>query len=137
MLQVHYRRVVARLPEEDLTGFISMWDPCHIDFVRAPRTGGALVDAVLATREGAIFDWFTMGFTHASLESSDAGVRILLSDLRYGFDDDPKISVFTAEGLVDEGKRLIAPLIMRQMRPTTVDARLRNLFNLTYGYCRG
>lgn len=137
IFQVHYRRVVARLPDEDRTGFISMWDPCLIDFQSAPRTTGPLLDSVLATREGAIFDWFTMGFTHASLESSDAGVRVLLSDLRYGFDDDPRISVFTAEGVVEDGKRLASPLSMRQMRPSTSNPRMRNLFNLAYGYCRG
>lgn len=137
IFQVHYRRVVARLPNEDRAGFVSMWDPCLIDWHSAPRSSDALIDQVLATREGSIFDWFTMGFTHASLETTAEGIAVLLSDLRYGFDDDPRISVFSAEGLIGKTSTLVEPLAMRQIRPSAGDPRMRNLFNLVYGYCRG
>ena len=137
IFQIHYRRVVARLPHEDMTGFLSMWDPCHINWQTARNHRGGSVEAVLATREGKIFNWFTLGFTHASLDSTDEGTRVLLSDLRYGFDDDPRTSVFAAEGLIDKTNSLITPLAMRQVRPSAADPRMRNLFRLAYGYCRG
>jgi inner membrane protein len=137
IFQIHYRRIVARLPNEDKAGFLSMWDPCHINWQTAPNHTGALIEAVLATREGAIFDWFTLGFTHASVEPSSAGTTLLLSHLRYGFDDDPRNSVFAAIGLIDATNALAAPLVMRQVRPSAGDPRMRNLFNLVYGYCRG
>ena len=120
-----------------MTGFLSMWDPCHIDWQRAPNHSGRSVEAVLATREGKIFDWFTLGFTHTSIEATDEGTRVLLSDLRYGFDDDPRTSLFAADGLIDKTNALIKPLAMRQVRPSAADPRMRNLFNLAYGYCRG
>ena len=37
LLQVHYRRVVARTDAEVRTGFVSMWRPCPIAWSTAPR----------------------------------------------------------------------------------------------------
>ena len=97
VLQIHWRRVVARTPDDVYAGFVSMWRPCPIDWGVAPRPEPEAVAAWRGTREGRIFDWFTLGWvlhwrTSAGLQAAD---------LRYGFTTDPRVSVFTAQAEMD------------------------------------
>ena len=97
VLQIHWRRVVARTPDDVRAGFVSTWRPCPIEWGVAPRPAPDAVAAWRDTREGRIFDWFTLGWVlHWRTPTS-----IHAADLRYGFTADPRVSVFTAQAEVD------------------------------------
>lgn len=110
ILQVHYRRVVARLPEQDMVGFISMWQPCEIAWQTAPKADPALLADYLQSREGKVFDWFTMGWAHYDLKSAGSGWRLLATDLRYGFDADPLKSIFSVNAQLTPSGLLAGPV---------------------------
>lgn len=110
ILQVHFRRVVARLPDEDRVGFLSLWRPCDIAWTAAPRDVPVrLREEFRATREGGIFDWFTMGWARYRVHGDD-GLRLVATDLRYGFDEDPNRSIFLAEAPIGDAGALAGPV---------------------------
>jgi len=96
VLQLHYRRVVARTPDVDRVGFISMWEPCAIDWGIAPRAAPAHISQFLESADGRTFAWFTMGWVHYQGENSDGVHTVRASDLRYGATNDPTESIFAA-----------------------------------------
>ncbi|MBX3706798.1 MAG: metal-dependent hydrolase [Pseudomonadales bacterium] len=137
ILQVHYRRVVARTPDADRVGYISMWQPCPIDWRAAPVHDGTEIAQFLATREGAIFHWFTMGWTRF-VHAVD-GDRLLLRaiDLRYGFTDDPDESIFNAYAPLLADTRALGPVRAGRDQPDAVEQRLAGLLQETYApFCR-
>lgn len=89
MLQLPYRRVVATGSDDVRVGYISMWQPCEIEWGRAPIFTNANVEAVFATREGKIYAWFS-GNRLISREVTDGdGLIVETVDLRYGYTLDP------------------------------------------------
>ena len=134
VLQVHYRRVVARTAHDDRVGFISMWRPCDIAWSAAPREDpdSDPVKAFLATREGRIFDWFTMGWARYRVEPTVSGSRVRATDLRYGFTDDPDLSIFNASAVVDLAGRLVEPVSAGRDAADATGQRLALLFQDTY-----
>lgn len=102
IFQIHYRRVVARTPEVDRVGFVSMWRPCEIEWGIAERTQESFA-AVSDLREVTIFEWFAMGWLHKTVERIDGNTVYQFADLRYGLDTNPKDSFFTLN-VVDTGE---------------------------------
>jgi inner membrane protein len=131
LLQIHYRRVVARTPDTDHIGYISMWRPCPIEWVSAPRHDGPEVQAFLATREGRIFDWFTMGWARYVREEASGRARLRAVDLRYGFTRDPDQSFFTTVAPV-RGDGRLAGDVQTVSNPDAESARLAQMFRETY-----
>jgi inner membrane protein len=108
LLQLHYRRVVVRTTTDDRVGYLSLWRPCTIDWQIAPRADSAdesFKQALLATREGRIFDWFTMGWLRLTPPSRD-GTRLGV-DLRYGFGADPDASLFAVAARFSDPARTL------------------------------
>lgn len=109
LLQIHYRRVVVRTPTDDRVGYLSLWRPCTIDWHVAPRSDthdATFLQALLGTREGRIFNWFTMGWLRLTPPSAD-GTRLGV-DLRYGLGTDPDESLFSvAAGFADPARTLL------------------------------
>jgi inner membrane protein len=136
VLQIHYRRLVARSPDVDRVGYVSLWDPCPIDWGSAPRIDAPALEALRATREGAIFEWFAMGMTHAVL-SADAGggVTASLVDLRYGADTDPTHSIFGVAARVDAAGALLATPALTTYRPSPQDAERIGRLLAAYAAC--
>jgi hypothetical protein len=132
LLQLHYRRLVVRTETEDRVGYVSMWHPCPIQWQRAPRYEGPAIDQFLATREGRIFDWFTMGWIRFQ-STEDAGGRLLRAiDLRYGFTDDPDHSIFNVAARLEQDGASIGPIRPGTEGPDRVDGRLAGLFQEAY-----
>lgn len=134
VLQIHYRRVVARTADRDLVGFVSMWRPCTIVWSAGPRLGRdhPVVREFLATREGRIFDWFTMGWSRYRLQYAGSQRWLHVSDLRYGFTSDPDRSVFHARARVGSEGTLAGPVESAQDVADATGERLRQLFRDTY-----
>ena len=87
------RRVVARTDGRDYVGFASPWAECDVLWDHAEQVAPELRQALLATREGQIFDWFAMGWTHVGEREG----RLIASDLRYSTAEDPTVSIFTIQ----------------------------------------
>lgn len=109
LLQIHYRRIVARSNEADHVGYVSMWKPCDIRWESAPRLRPATANAFLASREGQIFDWFTMGWLRFAPAGDDPSLALRAVDLRYGLDTDPDRSLFSVEMHQDPQTAALGP----------------------------
>ena len=132
ILQVHYRRVVVRTPDEVRVGYFSTWSPCTIEWGRAPRAGGAAASAMAATDEGRTFDWFAMGWSFPVVQRVADGFQVTLSDLRYGATLDPGESFFSIGARFDAAWRLLAPPTGRGFSPDQDRLDFNNLFNAAY-----
>jgi inner membrane protein len=89
LLQVSFRRVVARVGDEVRVGFLNARTPGRPgewEAFRPPRD--PRVDAALATREGRILEWFADGLVVGRVVEDGAAVE--LDDLRYGFPGRPE-----------------------------------------------
>ena len=117
ILQVHLRRVVARSPQLDLVGFYSTWSPCEIVWSTAARADPADYRKFLTTRGGAVFDWFTMGWAHYQLQPDSLGQRLEVSDLRYGYSEDPLRSVFMLNAILDQQGEITHPATAARSLP--------------------
>lgn len=132
ILQVHYRRVVVRTPDEVRVGFFSTWSPCTIEWGRAPRTRGAAASALAETQEGRTFDWFTMGWSFPIVRPTAHGYQVTLNDLRYGATLDPGESFFSIGAQFDAAWRLLAPPTGRGFSPDQDRLNFETLFNAAY-----
>lgn len=134
ILQLHYRRVVARSDDHDRVGFLSLWRQCPIEWSRAPRLTEPVpaVQSFLASREGRIFHWFTMGWARYRLEPGADGMRLHATDLRYGFTADPDRSIFNARVAVADDGRLAGPVRAGRDAQDATGQRLALLFRDTY-----
>ena len=81
LLQLPYRRVVARTAGEDWVGFVSMAHPCPIVWSHRTRDDTATIEQLRASYGGRIFEWFAEGLTVAYADER----HVFLADLRYGF----------------------------------------------------
>ncbi|PHK95053.1 hypothetical protein CR162_09895 [Pseudoroseomonas rhizosphaerae] len=85
LFQPWYRRVVADTPDSIRIGHHSMWAPGPIAWTEVPRQRDPRIDAVAATREGRLLDWFAMG--HVAwrvLPDTGGGSVVEGADTRYG-----------------------------------------------------
>ena len=128
VLQIHWRRVVVRAPDAVRVGFVSMWRPCPIEWGVAAQlpAGDAVVAAWRGTREGRIFDWFTMGW----VLHSHTPTGLAAADLRYGFTADPRESFFTAKA--HAGPAGAMRVTGGRTQPSRADLALGRLFRSAY-----
>jgi inner membrane protein len=133
LLQIQYRRVVARSRDVDRTGFVNASTPCTIDWGVAPRVDAAHLEQLVATREGRIFEWFTMGMAHATVESLGAITQMRITDLRYGTDNDPTDSIFAMQALF-HGTRL-ATAKLETYRPNPSRYTVGGFIDAAYAGC--
>ena len=132
ILQVHYRRVVARTPQEDYIGYLSMWEPCPIDWKSRPGYRGSELERFRATREGRIFEWFTMGWIRFQRLPDAQGPLLRAVDLRYGFTEDPDHSLFNVLARIDPDHGTLGPVRVGTDDRDVVAERLAGLFEETY-----
>jgi len=134
LLQPWQRQVVARTPERDLLGRMTMWSPCPPVWTGGASYTGPEVAALRADEDGETFVWFAMDWVHYSKEAAADGERLVVSDLRYALEGDPAISVFAVAALIDgEGDHAkvsgpVYPLAGRTTDPSRLTAALANVF---------
>jgi inner membrane protein len=89
LLQLSFRRVVARVGGEVRVGFLNARRPARPGEWDAFRPAqDPRIDAALATREGRILHWFADGLVVGRVVENGAAVE--LDDLRYGFPGRPE-----------------------------------------------
>lgn len=128
LLQLHYRRVVARTATEDWVGFVSMARPCPIVWDHRPRQETDTVLALRASQEGRVFEWFATGLTSAYADSR----RVFLNDLRYGFATDVLRGNWRLEADVGASNSLGTPLFIQGSRPAPSAANVLQLLREAY-----
>jgi inner membrane protein len=137
LLQIHYRRVVARSADADRVGYLSLWQPCDIVWQSAPRIETPSIERFVETREGRIFSWFTMGWIRYHLEHMADSIRLRATDLRYGFDTNPDRSLFSASVQTDGLGNLLGKVAAGRDLIDGRAGRLARLFEDTYApLCR-
>ncbi len=134
ILQIYYRRIVARTATEDRVGYLNTAAPCPISWGVAPRVPAESLAALRATRPGHVFTWFTMDMAHATIDATSAFTRIRVADLRYGTVTDPTQSIFTLEADFDRQDQLLEATFA----PYTRDIarfRLSDVIQTLYAAC--
>lgn len=89
-MQLNQRRLVAFSEDEVRVGLVDATAPGCIPWNRAPRRSQPLVEQLRATREGAIFSWFTAGVDTWQVSDTADGWQVAIFDLRYGLDTDAR-----------------------------------------------
>mgnify|MGYP003333197179 CR=1 FL=1 len=129
LLQLPYRRVVARTAGEDWVGFVSMAHPCPIAWDHRVRDDQALVGLLRQSYGGRIFEWFANGLTAAYSDDR----RVFLADLRFGFLPDVLSSLWRLEADVGgEQHPLGTARFVQSPRPATSAANILELLRAAY-----
>jgi len=101
ILQLHYRRVVARTATEDRVGYISMWQPCTIQWGVTPREPKTRFSTLAGNRNIDIFEWFTMGWIHKTTRLVNGETQYRMYDMRYGTTTQAAESLFAIKAIPD------------------------------------
>lgn len=133
MLQLPYRRLVAFSEDEVRVGYVSLWQPCPITWARSPRNWDPRFTKLAGTREGEIFSWFSAGLLGTSTgETRDDLTPIELSDLRYGFNLDAQIGLWSIRGYFDNNGQLVGKPEYVRYRPSLSGENINKLWALAY-----
>jgi inner membrane protein len=129
LLQLPYRRVVARTAGEDWVGFVSMAHPCPIAWQHRVHDETAEVEMLRDSYGGRIFEWFASGLTAAYSDEQ----RVFLSDLRYGFSTDVLSSVWRLEAEVGPPPHALGRArFVQDARPTASFSNVLELLRAAY-----
>jgi inner membrane protein len=90
LLQLPFRRIVARSDGEVRIGWLSALAPRRIAWEPFFPARGPLVEAAEATREAQVLEWFAMGQAAPRLLETQGGAIVEIDDLRYGFPGRPR-----------------------------------------------
>ena len=132
LFQLPHRRLVARTPGADYVGFVTMSEPCAIQWQPQVRYDGAGVGELRNSPEGRIFEWFADGLTTAYLEDN----WLILADLRYGFTTDARQGNWILASLMTGAGELTKPEYRRQPRPRPSTRNIGALWEEAYpGSC--
>ena len=134
LLQLPFRRVVARSGDEVRVGWLSLLHPLPIRWESFTQARGPLVDAAFATTEGRVFEWFAMGEATPRVET-DGELRLVeLDDLRYGFPGSPRDGFWGVRvRLGADGRPLDAERFQRPL-PAPVSRLLYTIWRETLGW---
>jgi len=124
LLQPYLRRVVVRTDGEIRIGLYTPWreqGAAWSQYELAPPHPA--IDALLETREGAIFAWFAMGELNTRLSQGPDGVIVEIDDLRYGSIRDPRRGYWGIRGEFDAQGRLREPVQIVEHGPEMAASR--------------
>jgi len=111
LFQPVYRRVVITQPDQVLVGYHSVLNPKPIDWRRYAVERGPAIDAVLQTREGRLFAWFSMGHLLWRTAPGPNGATIVsATDIRYGLPGATETGFWGIRATVDPALRVTGPV---------------------------
>jgi inner membrane protein len=132
MLQLPYRRLVALSEDEVRVGYVSVWQPCRINWSVAPRLRDPRLDALARTEEGRVFSWFAAGLLGQRISPEADEDLVEISDLRYGFEPDARSGLWGIRARFDgAGTRLDAPEYFRN-RPRISGDNISLLWSVAF-----
>jgi inner membrane protein len=134
LLQLPFRRLVARHGDEVRVGWVSVLAPRPIAWEAFREASGPLVEAARATEEVRVLEWFAMGEASARIVEGGPHTVVELDDLRYGFPGRPRDGLWGVRVRLDaagrpsgRGERFDRPL------PPSVSDLLRQMMQETLG----
>jgi hypothetical protein len=133
MLQLPYRRVVARDDGEVLVGWTSALREAPLAWERFAPANGPLVDAARATHEGRVLEWFAMGEATPRLVAGENGPVVEIDDLRYGFPGRPGDGLWGVRVVFDPSGRPARAERFDRPLPVAPRRLLRQLWRGTLG----
>jgi inner membrane protein len=135
LLQLPFRRIVARSGDDVRVGWLSLLQPRPIAWQSFTQAEGPAVEAARATPEGRLFEWFAMGEAASRVERRDGRLVVELDDMRYGFPGSPRDGFWGVRVTLDadgrplgRGERFERPL------PAPVSKILYTLWRETLGW---
>jgi inner membrane protein len=134
LLQLPFRRVVARSGDEVHVGWLSLLRPRPIAWESFTQARGPLVDAALATTEGRLFEWFAMGEATPRVEDEGGRLVVELDDLRYGFPGSPRDGFWGVRVLLDGDGRAVEAARFQRPLPEPVSSLLYSIWRETLGW---
>lgn len=109
LFQPYYRRVVAITPEAAHIGYYSVLNPRPIDWQAHPFAAGDGIEAVRATREGELFEWFSMDKTlWRERSDGNGGTVVEATDLRYGMPGATDLGFWGIRAHLDAANALVS-----------------------------
>jgi inner membrane protein len=134
LLQLPYRRVVARSGDEVRVGFTSLLRPRPIEWEGFTQARGPEIEAARATREVQVLEWFAMGEATPRAERTAGGSVVELDDLRYGFPGSPRDGLWAVRVRLGPDGRPLGPgeRFDREL-PAPVSKLLRTIWRETLG----
>jgi inner membrane protein len=134
VLQLPYRRIVARSGDDVRVGWLSLIRPRPIQWESFTQARGPLVEAARKTREVQVLEWFAMGEATPRVEPASAHVRVEFDDLRYGLPGAPRDGFWGVRVRLDaEGRPLGPGERFDRDLPAPVSKLLRTIWRETLG----
>jgi len=128
--QPWYRRVVAEAPDGVRVGFHSLLAPAPIRWTHFPREQDPRLEALAATPEGRLLEWFALGHVAWRLSPTEDGTAEGL-DTRYGAAGSSPLGLWGISARFDaEGRMLERPRIFTR-RPAANAATLSEFWRAT------
>jgi inner membrane protein len=121
LLQLPFRRLVARRGDEVRIGWLNVLAPRPIAWQAFVSASGPLVDAARQAPEARIFEWFTKGETAARVVPTAGGAIVELDDMRFGVPGPPQDGIWGVRVRLDAAGRPTGPG-ERFRRPVRVSA---------------
>jgi inner membrane protein len=109
LLQLPYRRVVARRGDEVRVGWLSALGQRPIRWEGFTQAHGPLVEAARATPEARLFEWFAMGEATPRVELPVGGSVVEFDDLRFGLPGAPRDGFWGVRVRLDRDGRPLGP----------------------------
>jgi inner membrane protein len=135
LLQLPFRRIVARSGGEVRVGWLSLVRPRPIAWQSFTQAEGPSVEAARATPEGRLFEWFAMGEATSRVEQRDGRLVVELDDMRYGFPGSPRDGFWGVRVTLDaEGRPLGPGERFERPLPAPVSKILYTLWRETLGW---
>lgn len=117
LLQVYLRRVIAREDGAILVGYVSMWRPQPIEWERIKIPDDPRVAALLSTREGAVFEWFSDGQMLPRVIDQGETAIVEIDDIRFSFSGTPRFGIWGIRGVFGPDGRLAGEVEYYDRRP--------------------
>jgi inner membrane protein len=134
LLQLPFRRIVARSGDDVRVGWLSVMRPRPIEWESFKQAGGPLVEAARSSPEAQVFEWFAMGEATPRVERASDGSVVEFDDLRYGLPGAPRDGFWGVRVRLDAAGRPLGPgeRFDREL-PAPVSKLLRTIWRETLG----
>jgi inner membrane protein len=107
LLQLPFRRIVARSGGEVRIGWLSVVAPRPIAWEGFEAAGGPLVEAARQAEAVRVLEWFAMGEATPRVQATAGGTTVEFDDLRYGFPGRPRDGLWGVRVRLDAAGRPI------------------------------
>jgi inner membrane protein len=109
LLQLPYRRIVARSGDHVRIGWLSVTRPRPIEWEAFTQARGPLVEAARSSPEAQVLEWFAMGEATPRVEQAQGGSVVEFDDLRYGLPGAPRDGFWGVRVRLDAQARPLGP----------------------------